>query len=375
MTTGARSTLCLRRMAVCGRIEQIHRMERLHMNRQVGALCLALCLLLGAGCAASPEDTNSEYSEYLMAMDTLMTLTAYGPQAEEGVTQARAVITALEGLLSVTDEDSEVWAINHSGGASVTVQADTAALLDLSLDLAQKTGGALDPTIYPVLRAWGFTTDQKRVPGAEELAGLLERVDYTAVEWDGETITLPDGMELDFGSVAKGYAGQKAAEALRAAGVTSALLDLGGNIQTVGSHDGQPWRIGITDPEDPQSYLGVVTVEDEAVVTSGGYQRYFEENGVRYWHILDPSTGQPARSGLSSVTIIGSDGGLCDGLSTALFVLGLEGAADYWRQWGGFEAVLITDEGQVWITEGLEDRFTLTGTYAEGTVEVLRQGD
>ena len=209
----------------------------------------------------------------------------------------------------------------------------------------------------------------------KELAGLLERVDYTAVEWDGETVALPDGMELDFGSVAKGYAGQKAAEALRAAGVTSALLDLGGNIQTVGSHDGQPWRIGITDPEDPQSYLGVVTVEDEAVVTSGGYQRYFEENGVRYWHILDPATGQPARSGLSSVTIIGSDGGLCDGLSTALFVLGLEGAADYWRQWGGFEAVLITDEGQVWITEGLEDRFTLTGTYAEGTVEVLRQGD
>lgn len=132
------------------------------MNRRVGALCLALCLLLGAGCAASPEDTNSEYSEYLMAMDTLMTLTAYGPQAEEGVTQARAVITALEGLLSVTDENSEAWAINHSGGASVTVQADTAALLDLSLDLAQKTGGALDPTIYPVLRAWGFTTDQKR---------------------------------------------------------------------------------------------------------------------------------------------------------------------------------------------------------------------
>ena len=345
------------------------------MNRRVGALCLALCLLLGAGCAASPEDTNSEYSEYLMAMDTLMTLTAYGPQAEEGVTQARTVITALEGLLSVTDKDSEVWAINHSGGASVTVQADTAALLDLYLDLAQKTGGALDPTIYPVLRAWGFTTDQKRVPGAGELAGLLERVDYTAVKWDGETVALPDGMELDFGSVAKGYAGQKAAEALRAAGVTSALLDLGGNIQTVGSHDGQPWRIGITDPEDPQSYLAVVTVEDEAVVTSGGYQRYFEENGVRYWHILDPATGQPARSGLSSVTIIGSDGGLCDGLSTALFVLGLEGAADYWRQWGGFEAVLITDEGQVWITEGLEDRFALTGTYAEGTVEVLRQGD
>lgn len=339
------------------------------MRKRAGSFCLTLALLLCAGC--TPSGASKESSRYLLAMDTVMALTAYGSKAEEGLEAATEVITALEDLLSVTDEGSEVWAINHSGGLPVTLSADTAAVLDLSLSLAQKTGGALDPTIYPVLQAWGFTTDHKQVPDPAELAGLLERVDYTAVEWDGVAVTLPDGMELDFGSVAKGYAGKQAAEALRKAGVTSALLDLGGNVQTVGSHNGQPWRIGVVDPADPQSYLGVVTVEDKALVTSAGYQRYFEEDGQVYWHILDPATGRPARSGLSSVTIIGDDGALCDGLSTALFVLGLEGAASYWRTWGGFEAILVTDSGQVYVTEGIEAQFTLEGTHAGKTVDVI----
>jgi len=215
--------------------------------------------------------------------------------------------------------------------------------------------------MYPVVRAWGFTTSDYRIPGEDELTGLLEHVDYTALTVDGDAATLPAGMEMDLGAVAKGYAGEMAADLLRERGVESALLNMGGNVQTVGAKpDGSSWRIGIQDPNQPTGgYLGVLLLKDQAAVTSGGYERYFEQDGVRYWHIMDPHTGAPARSGLTSVTIVGDKGGLCDGLSTSLFVLGLDGALDYWHTYGGFEAILVDENKDVWLTGGLKDSFTL----------------
>ncbi|MDE6108591.1 MAG: FAD:protein FMN transferase [Oscillospiraceae bacterium] len=168
-------------------------------------------------------------------------------------------------------------------------------------------------------------------------------------------------MELDLGAIAKGYAGERAAVLLRENGVTSALLNMGGNVQTVGvKPDGSLWRIGIQDPNsDTGDYLGVVELNDQAAVTSGGYQRYFEEDGVRYWHIMDPATGAPARSGIVSATIVAHEGGLCDGLSTSLFIMGVEKSLDYWRTYGGFDVILVDEDNTVWITAGLKERFTL----------------
>ena len=143
---------------------------------------------------------------------------------------------------------------------------------------------------------------------------------------------------------------------LKDEGISSAVLDLGGNIQTVGSRpDGGEWRVGVKSPDG--GILGVLSIRDMAVVTSGGYERYFEQDGQIYWHILDPKTGYPADSGLASVTIVGSDGTLCDGLSTAVFVMGRERAQELWRQWGGFEMLLLDSEGTIYITEGLEGSF------------------
>ena len=315
-------------------------------------LALALALLLLSGCApAQPLERT------FFAMDTVMTLRLYQGGDEALLDAAQDRVAELEGLLSVTDENSEVYALNRDGAAA-GLSPDTADLLRTALEMCGRTGGALDISTYPVLRAWGFTTGEYTVPSGEDISALLPLVDYTRVGLDGDAAFLPPGMEIDLGSVAKGYTGDQLSRLLRENGVASALLDLGGNIQAVGAKpDGSPWRVAIRAPEGGGT-VGVVEVEDQAVITSGGYERYFEEDGVRYWHILDPETGKPARNGLASVTVVGESGVLCDGLSTALFVLGLDGALDHWRRYQDFEAVFVSEDGSVTITAGLEGRFT-----------------
>ena len=283
------------------------------------------------------------------------------------------LIGSLEEQVSVTDEHSDIYAIDHTGSGSLSGNA--AELMEQALELCRRTGGALDISVYPIVRAWGFTTGSYQVPDEETIQSLLPLVDYTQIQYDAATgvVTLPEGMEIDLGSVAKGYAGQLAAQMLREHGVQSALLNLGGNVQTVGTKpDGSPWQIGIKDPQGEDAMM-VLSVEDQAVVTSGGYERYFEQDGQTYWHIMDPSTGHPADSGLLSVTIVGKQGIICDGLSTSLFVMGLEKAADLWAQSGDFEAVFVTASGEVYITEGLQDRFALTEQYADTPVSVIER--
>ena len=228
--------------------------------------------------------------------------------------------------------------------------------------LCALTDGALDLSIYPVLRAWGFTTGAYRVPTKGELDELLTHVDYRGVAVDGDgRVTLSAGMEIDLGSVTKGYTGDRICALLRERGVESALLDLGGNVQALGGKpDGSAWRVGVRDPEG-DGLLGAVSVRDEAVVTSGGYERCFtDEDGNLWWHILDPADGYPAKNGLLSATVVGSEGVYCDALSTALFVLGEERAVEFWRERRDFEMVLVTEDGRLLLTPALSGRFTPT---------------
>lgn len=331
----------------------------------ISAMLSALLFLTGCSAESSPEPVQGTF----FAMDTVMDFTIYG---ESGlIDQSESLITSLESLVSVTDADSELYAINQTGSGMLTEEASS--LMEQALEICRRTDGALDLSIYPIVRAWGFTTGSYQVPDEAEIQALLPLVDYRKIQYDAATgtVTLPEGMEIDLGSVAKGYAGQLAAQMLREHGVQSALLNLGGNVQTVGTKpDGSPWQIGIKDPQGEDAMM-VLSVEDQAVVTSGGYERYFEQDGQTYWHIMDPSTGHPADSGLISVTIVGDEGVVCDGLSTALFVMGLEKAADLWAQSGDFEAVFVTASGEVYITEGLRDRFALTEQYADTPVSVI----
>lgn len=339
-------------------------------------LSVALLLAaLSAGCStrsqAAPEESADPVTVF--AMDTVMELTPYGPRAGEAGALAASRLRELEALLSTTDENSEIYQINHSPGTAVPISSDTAALLESALCLCEETKGALDISIYPVVRAWGFTTGRHQVPSRETLDRLLAHVDAAQVDFDPEarTVTVPEGVEIDLGSVAKGYAGDQILDLFRDCGITSAILNLGGNVQTLGPRpDGSPWRVAVQSPNGT-GYVGVLEVSDQAVVTSGGYERYFEENGQVYWHIIDPATGSPARNGILSATVTGASGLVCDGLSTALFILGPEEAEALWRERGGFEYLLITEEEELILTPGLADCFTPSDDWADHTLTVV----
>lgn len=328
---------------------------------------LALVLLLG--CASQEQ----KHTATILAMDTVMTLTAYGSQGETALTQAQQLINQLDAQLSLTREDSETNAINGSNGESVTVSATMLELVRQSVALGDSTGGALDVTLTPVIQAWGFIGGDYRVPEPQELADLLERVDYQKISVDtaNNTMSLPENMAVSFGAIAKGYTGDLVMEQMKSAGVTSAIVTLGGNVQALGRKpDGSLWNVALQSPFG-SDYLGTLEVEDVAVVTSGGYERYFQQEGETYWHIIDPATGYPAKSGLVSVTIVCDSGITADGLSTALFVMGLEDALDYWCTNGGFEAIFVTDDNKVYITPGLEGSFTLEKAYADLPLTVV----
>lgn len=345
-----------------------------------GRLSLLLAGVLAAGAVLTGcggEKEVSSQSSQVFAMDTVMLLTVYGDQAQQGLDQAEQTIQKLEKLWSATDETSEIWALNHSGGNWVELSEDTREILSRGLELCALTDGALDLTAYSAVQAWGFPTGAYRVPNEGELEQLVGTIDYTQVELDDNQARLPEDMSLDLGAVAKGRLGEVLSQDLKELGVTSALLELGGNIQTVGTKpDGSRWRVGIQDPNSQEGgYLAIVEVADQAVVTSGDYQRYFEQDGQTYCHIMDSATAAPADSGVDSVTIVGSDGTVCDALSTALFVMGEEEGAQFWKDHPelDFEAIFVSQDGTIAVTEGLEEHFTLADGYQDREVTVIHR--
>lgn len=319
-----------------------------------------LCLFLLSGCAAG-GNAGASSTRYLTAMDTVMSLTAYGENREEALERSVAEIQRLDDLLSIGNENSDISRLNREKTAELS--PDTWSLLSQALNLAQDTQGVFDPTVYPLVKLWGFYDKDYHVPTRQELSQALAQVDYRKVSLSQDRCeaSLGKGQQIDLGGIGKGFASQRVTELLRDAGVTSAMVSLGGNIQCLGAKpDGSPWNIGIRDPFGEELYA-TVRVTDKAVITSGGYERYFEDPETHhiYRHILDPRTGFPAENGLSSVSIVTSDGTLGDGLSTALYIMGLEDATAYWQAHReAFEAVFITDSGTLYATEGLRGSIT-----------------
>ena len=312
-------------------------------------LLLPLLLLTScAGSAAKPQ------SKDIFAMDTYMFVKVWSSDTSLP-DRAEAEISRLEHLFSVNIADSDISRINTAQGQAVTVSPDTAAVMAEGLHIAQESSGALDMSIYPVSKLWGFTQTEQHVPEADALQKALDLVDYTQIQLDGASVRVPDGMQLDLGALAKGYTGDRVMELFRESGAESAMISLGGNVQTLGTKpDGSLWTVGIDNPFSPNEVLCSIRVGTCAVITSGNYQRYFEENGRRYHHIFDPETGFPAENGLVSVTVVGESGLTSDALSTALFAEGKEKAVAHWRKRQDFGMILITDEPVIYYTPGLE---------------------
>lgn len=314
------------------------------------------------------EDSKSENSEKsseekqsrdIFAMDTYMTVTAYGEHASEAVDKAETEIKRLDEMLSTGNENSEVYKLNQNGEA--VVSDDTAYLYERSEKIYKQTKGVFDISIYPVMDAWGFTTENYRIPAEDELSALLKNVDASKIQYDKKTkkITLPKNVKIDFGGIAKGYTSSRIMQIYKKCGVTSGLVSLGGNVQLLGAKpDGSAWKVAVESPDEDGNYLGILQAKDKAVITSGGYERYFEKNGKKYHHIIDPATGYPAENGLTSVTIVSDDGTLADGLSTSLFIMGKEKAEKFWKKYSDkFDVILLTDDDQLYVSEGIADDF------------------
>lgn len=332
----------------------------------IGCVLTAGLLLSGCGTEAVPSSSSAEtdapssQSQELYAMDTVMTLTAYGPQAETALDDAADEIERLDTLWSISSSDGDIARLNADKQAALS--DDTITLLKRAQEISASTGGLFACTIEPVMEAWGFTSGNYTVPDDATLQSLLAHVDDTQVTIDGSTVTIPADVKVDLGGIAKGFTSDRVMELFAADGVTSGIISLGGNVQTLGTKpDGSLWRVGIQDPNNSSDIIATIEVADKAVITSGGYQRYFEQNGTTYHHIIDPRTGMPADSGLTSVTIVSDDGTLVDGLSTALFIMGKEAALDYWRAHrDDFDVILVASDSSVTISEGLADCCTLS---------------
>ncbi len=349
---------------------------------------LLCCTLVFGGCAQKREEAQEMLSKYseenlhemtTFAMDTVMQFTLYNENGEQLLTDAEQEIRRLERLFSVTMEDSEIARLNEQSGlGEVSLSEDTLKILKRGKEIGELTNQAFNITISPVVKAWGFTTDsEKHVPSQETLESLLQLTKINDLKIDENTSTaelLKKGMAVDLGGIAKGYTSDAVTALLKEDGVTSGLIYLGGNISAIGTKpNGEKWKVAIENPLDVNDYVGILEVQDCSVITSGGYQRYFEENGKRYHHIIDSNTGYPADKGLLSVTIISKDGIKADGLSTALFVMGLDKAVDLWRNSDDFEAVFITDDGKVIATEGAAAFFTFEGRDNDFVYETVER--
>lgn len=299
-------------------------------------------------------------SQSFTAMNTFMTVTLYSSSEKTGgevCSQIKNRIQELENILSTTLKTSDVYYINHNKKLPEPLKPELSELLIFCNNMYIKTDSSFNPALYSIIREWGFTTEEYKIPSEQRIKELLLHTDYSSLCESGfiPGAKIDEKMELDFGAVGKGLAADESVAILEKNGITSALLDFGGNIQTVGKKpDGSLWRVGIKNPWGTGAVCAL-NVNSKAVVTSGGYERFFEdEKGHRYIHIFDPKTGRPCEGNLESVTIICSSGKYADTLSTALFVMGKDSAVEWWRKNPDFDFIMLTKDRELFYSEGLK---------------------
>ncbi len=336
--------------------------------RRICVFALLLSMALGlSGCGGgttvrpvTATDPPKSQSQVAFFFDTVVTMDVYTDD-ETLLSDVKAECERYEALLSKTVEGSDVWNLNHAKGERIQVSPETREILEKALEYSELSEGAFDVTVAPCVDLWDFSEGSLGLlPDEAALAQAAERVGWEQIDMDEEGVRLPDGVTIDLGAIAKGYITDRIADFMRRRGVESGFLNFGGNVLVIGSKpDGADWNIGIQDPKgaQQQAIIGALPVRDQAVVTSGIYERGFDVDGVRYHHILDTATGWPVQNELAGVSIIASNAFDADTLSTTVFAMGVEKGTAFIEGLEGIEAIFVTREGEVTWTSGLEGRF------------------
>jgi len=313
-----------------------------------------ITVLFIAGCS-KPDRTQSEF-----VMSTICSITLYDEGKPQVYQDVFARLREIESRMSVFIEGSDVDRINKAAGIeAVEVNPDVFYVIERAVHYAELSGGAFDPAVGPITALWGIGGENPRVPAREEIERVLPLVNWRDIELDGDNKAVflkKPGMALDLGAVAKGYAADEAAAIIKKARITKAIINIGGNILTVGEKkDGSLWRIGVQDPLGARgSYIGIVRASEKSLVTSGVYERFFVADGIHYHHIFSPSLGYPADNHLLSVSIITDVSMYADALSTAVFVLGYEKGRAFVESLEGVDAIFVFEDRSVYATKGLD---------------------
>lgn len=277
-------------------------------------------------------------------------------QARTAIKEALAEFQRIDDLMSSYKPGSVISRVNQAGSVKVPVGVEVFELLQEAVAISAASNGAFDPTIWPVYQLWGFDQGGK-MPNPDAIINKLPLVGYQNLEFDDSTHSVGfnrNGMGLDLGAIAKGWAVDRAMEKLVSRGIRSAIIDAGGDLRIIGARPGKDfWRIGVQHPREPGALIFTFELKDSAIVTSGDYERFFMESGVRYHHILDPATGQPAR-GCQSVTVLAPTATEADACATAAFVLGPAKGIAFLRSRPGVRGVIVDADGQLhWTDEAL----------------------
>lgn len=311
----------------------------------------------------SSEVTKSEGSEFLM--DTLVRVRIHDENSDQVLEEALNKLGYLEKLFSKTIEDSDINKINSNAGVKpVEVNEETYNLLEEANNFAEITGGVFDPTIGPLVSLWGIGTEDEQIPTEEEIEETLDKIDYKKIEFqeDNKIFLTDEDMSLDLGAIAKGYAADYVINYLNEKDVDSAFINMGGNVSVHRDKvDGSLWKVGIQDPvRNRGNIIAAIEGEDISVVTSGNYERYFMEDGVRYHHIINPETGYPARKGIISSTVISNNSSYADALSTSFYILGVEKSFQIAKGMEDVNIVLITEDDKAYVSEELKGEITFS---------------
>lgn len=332
-------------------------------NKIILILCLPIMILLSS--CQSKDLPSADQTAQLLG--TVITAKAYGRNAKPALKLAFDRVQAIENKMSRYETGSEIDLINQNAGLeAVPISPDTYFVISKALEYAQKTDGAFNPLIGEIVDIWGIGTENAKIPSSEELNQYLPYIDYHQLELTQDPYTAKlttDKAKLDLGAIAKGYAADEMRDVLLEEGITSALLNLGGNVIVLGSKPkADLWSIGVQDPlaDDRGDIAGIIKAKDTSVVTSGSYERFFEVDGTRYHHIMDPFTGAPAYNGVISSTIITPSSADADALSTSVYVLGKDLGLELLESLPDVEGIIITEDLHVYATSGVtDDIFTL----------------